>query len=175
MARRLLRQVVMESQFHHAGVHVLSKRRARQANFPDRRFMKSIRIIAACASGGALDCVDPAGTARSYLVDLRADEAVSPRPFDASRTTLEPRPALEGDPLRFSLHELLAKGLGLRPDPQANPAGYRRWLAAARVSAHKLRSVPRRGAHTAARRGAPPAPSRLRSMARRPPPLSTPA
>jgi hypothetical protein len=91
-----------------------------------------------------LDCFDPEGARASYTVDLRASETYAPRPFDPVKAKLERRPGLEGDPMGFSREELIARGYGLRPDPAANPSGYARWLTAARVDAHKLRSVPRR-------------------------------
>jgi len=105
----------------------------------------------------SLDCIEPSGTSRTHLVDLRASETFAPRPFDASKTTLELRPGLEGDPRRFSREELIARGYGLRPDPASNPSGYARWLAAARVPAHKLRSAPPRASRSS--HGAGPTPS----------------
>ncbi len=91
----------------------------------------------------ALDCVDRSGSAKTYPVDLRSEETFAPRPFDASRTTLEARPALPGDPLSYTQAELLARGYGLRPDPGTNPGGYARWLRTATIPVHKLRSVTR--------------------------------
>jgi hypothetical protein len=89
----------------------------------------------------ALDCIDAGGNAQTYAVDLRSDETFAPRPFDPSRTTLTLRPALAGDPLRFTQEELIEAGYGLRPDPKGNPEGYARWLATAIVPAYKLHSV----------------------------------
>jgi hypothetical protein len=87
----------------------------------------------------ALDCTGANRRTRTYSVDLRSDATFTPRPFDPSRTTLAVRPALTGDPRRFSQEELVKAGYGLRPDPADSPDAYQRWLAAASVSVHKLR------------------------------------
>lgn len=88
-----------------------------------------------------LNCTDAAGNQKTYTVDLRSEATFAPRAFDASRTTLVARPPLAGDPLAFSLEELVRRGYGLRPDPKTNPDGYVRWLAAASLPVHKLRSA----------------------------------
>jgi hypothetical protein len=88
----------------------------------------------------ALECTTANKRARTYSVDLHSDATFTLRPFDASRTTLAVRPALTGDPRRFSQEELVKAGYGLRPDPADNPDGYQRWLAAASVPVHKLRT-----------------------------------
>jgi len=88
----------------------------------------------------ALDCTDANKRTRTYSVDLRSEAIFEPRPFDASRTTLAVRPALTGDPGRFTPEELLEAGYGLRPDPTENPDAYQRWLAAASVPVHELRT-----------------------------------
>ena len=87
-----------------------------------------------------LDCTGAEEQTKTYSVDLRSQEAFKPRPFDGSRTSLAVRPALTGDPRRFTQEELLRAGYGLRPDPTQNPDEYQRWLAAARVLVYKLRS-----------------------------------
>ena len=87
-----------------------------------------------------LECTDANAQAKTYSVDLRSEETFKPRPFDGSRTSLAVRPALTGDPRRFTQEELLSAGYGLRPDPTQNPDAYQRWLAAASVPVYKLRS-----------------------------------
>jgi hypothetical protein len=88
----------------------------------------------------ALDCTNASKRTMTYSVDLRSEVTFKPRPFDASRTTLAVRPALNGDPRRFTQEELVRAGYGLRPDPTQNPDAYQRWLAAASVPVYKLRS-----------------------------------
>lgn len=88
----------------------------------------------------ALDCTDTNKRTKTYSVDLRSEATFKPRPFDASRTTLAVRPALTGDPRRFTPEELVKAGYGLRPDPAENPDAYQRWLAAASVPVHELRT-----------------------------------
>jgi len=87
-----------------------------------------------------LDCTDANQRAKTYPVDLRSEVTFKPRPFDGSRTTLAVRPALTGDPHRFTTEELLEAGYGLRPDQTKNPDAYRGWLAAASVLVYRLRS-----------------------------------
>ena len=87
-----------------------------------------------------LDCTDENGGKQTYSVDLRSDATFWPRPFDGSLTTLSFRPALARDPMSYTKQELLQAGYGLRPDPNLNPAGYQRWLAAASTPAYKIRS-----------------------------------
>jgi hypothetical protein len=87
-----------------------------------------------------LDCTDAHKRTKTYAVDLRSEVTFKPRPFDASRTTLAVRPALTGDPRRFTQAELVEAGYGLRPDPTQDPDAYQRWLAAASVPVYKLRS-----------------------------------
>lgn len=87
-----------------------------------------------------LDCTGPNQGAKTYAIDLRSELTFKPRPFDPSRTTLAVRPALTGDPRRFTTGELLQAGYGLRPDPAKDPNAYQEWLAAASVPAYKLRS-----------------------------------
>ena len=88
----------------------------------------------------ALDCTDSNGNTQTYSVDLQSDDTFTPRPFDPSLTTLSLRPALTGDPLSYTQAELIQAGYGVRPDPNQNPDGYQRWLAAASTPAYKLRS-----------------------------------
>jgi hypothetical protein len=88
----------------------------------------------------ALDCTDANKRTKTYSVDLRSEATFKPRPFDASRTTLAVRPALTGDPRHFTPEELVTAGYGLRPDPTEHPDAYQRWLAAASVPVHKLRT-----------------------------------
>jgi len=88
----------------------------------------------------ALDCTDATNRTKTYVVDLRSEATFTPRPFDASRTTLAVRPALTGDPRRFTPEELVTAGYGLRPDQTANPDAYQQWLAAASVPVYKLRT-----------------------------------
>lgn len=88
----------------------------------------------------ALECTEANKRTRTYSVDLRSEATFTSRPFDATRTTLAVRPALSGDPLRSTPEELVKAGYGLRPDPTENPDAYQRWLAAATVPVHKLRT-----------------------------------
>src|SRR5215469_8202075 len=87
-----------------------------------------------------LDCTDADQRTQIYTVDLRSETTFAPRPFDGSRTSLAVRPALTGDPLRFTTEQLLKAGYGLRPDPTTDPDAYQEWLAAASVPVYKLRS-----------------------------------
>ena len=87
-----------------------------------------------------LDCADGNGTKQSYSVDLRSEDTFRPWPFDGSLTTLSFRAALAGDPMNYTKQELLQAGYGLRPDPNLNPDGYQRWVAAASTPAYKVRS-----------------------------------
>ena len=107
------------------------------------RFLAVRPTLAGSVDKLALDCTDSGGNANTYSVDLRSDETFASRPFDASRAGLTFRPALTGDPLRYTPQELIKGGFGVRPDPTANPDGYRRWLAAVSVPAYKLRSSAR--------------------------------
>jgi predicted RNase H-related nuclease YkuK (DUF458 family) len=92
----------------------------------------------------ALDCTDSNGSSQTYSVDLRSEETFAPRPFDPALANLTFRPGIAGDPLSYTEQELLAGGYGLRPDPDQNPDGYQRWLAAAIKPAYML------GAHRSA-------------------------
>jgi hypothetical protein len=86
-----------------------------------------------------LDCTDGQGHSKSYPVDLQDKDVFAPRPFDAVQAKLDTRQALTGDPLRYTVKELIDQGYGLRPDPKANPDGYARWLRAATMPTHLLR------------------------------------
>jgi hypothetical protein len=90
-----------------------------------------------------LDCTDPKGGAHTYAVDLQAAATFQARPFDASNANLEVRPPLMGDPLSYSIAQLIVMGYGLRPDPKSNPAGYAQWLQAASIPLYKVGSAPR--------------------------------
>lgn len=92
----------------------------------------------------ALDCTDVDGSKKTYPVDLRSADTFAPRPFDNARAGLEVRPPLSGDPLRYSTQELIHMGYGLRPDPEANPGGYRQWLRAASMPVRKHPGAVRR-------------------------------
>lgn len=85
-----------------------------------------------------LDCVDSAGTASSYSVDLTSEETFSPVPLDPSQEPGTDRPAIIGDPLSYTQDELLQGGYGLRPDPQKGPEAYSRWLASASLPGRLL-------------------------------------
>ena len=91
----------------------------------------------------ALDCADSDGRSSTYSVDLQAEETFALRPFEPSQTNLAFRPALSGDPLSYTQQELIRGGYGVRPDPNANPGLYEKWLAAASAPAYKLRSAAR--------------------------------
>lgn len=107
----------------------------------------------------ALDCTDSSGSIQTYSVDLRSDDTFTPRPFDPSLTTLAIRPALTRDPLSYTQEELIQGGYGLRPDPNQNPDGYHRWLAAASTPAYKLRSHRTSPSPASSRQGPIPRPS----------------
>jgi hypothetical protein len=87
-----------------------------------------------------LECTDANKQAKTYSIDLRSDDTFKPRPFDPSHTTLRVRPALTDDPSRFTKEELLKEGYGLRPDATENPDAYQKWLSAASVPMHILRT-----------------------------------
>ena len=87
-----------------------------------------------------LECTDDRGIDITYTVDLRSELTFAPNPFDPVRAGLELRPALAGDPLRFTVQELLDRGYGLRPDPGVDPEGYKQWLAVATVPMYQLRT-----------------------------------
>ena len=87
-----------------------------------------------------LECTDDRGIDSTYTVDLRSELTFAPNPFDPVRAGLELRPALAGDPLRFTVPELLDRGYGLRPDPGVDPEGYKQWLAVATVPMYQLRT-----------------------------------
>ncbi|MGA2537370.1 MAG: hypothetical protein ABSF53_15240 [Terracidiphilus sp.] len=91
----------------------------------------------------ALDCVDSGGRSTTYSIDLVAEETFAPRPFDPSQTNLTLRPGLSGDPLSYTQQELIQGGYGVRPDPEANPDLYQKWLAAVSEPAYSLRSAAR--------------------------------
>jgi len=91
----------------------------------------------------ALDCIDSGGRSSTYPIDLQSEETFAPRPFDPSQTNLTLRPGLSGDPLSYTQQELIQGGYGVRPDPEANPGLYQKWLAAATAPAYQLRSVNR--------------------------------
>ena len=105
----------------------------------------------------ALDCTDVNGRKQTYSVDLRSEDTFWPRPFDGSLTTLSFRPALARDPMSYTKQELVQAGYGLRPDPNLNPAGYHRWLAAASTPAYKFRSHKTAAAPATVRRDSAPA------------------
>ena len=83
------------------------------------------------AAKATLDCVDAAGKSTSYDVDLASEETFAPRPLDLSKEPGTDRPALQGDPLRFTQEQLISSGYGLRPDHEKSPAAYARWLESA--------------------------------------------
>ena len=87
-----------------------------------------------------LECTDDRGIDSTYTVDLRSELTFAPNPFDPVRAGLELRPALAGDPLQFSVQELLDRGYGPRPDPGVDPEGYKQWLAVATVPMYQLRT-----------------------------------
>ncbi|MGC1862664.1 MAG: hypothetical protein WA733_16505 [Methylocystis sp.] len=87
-----------------------------------------------------LDCADATGKPSNYSVDLTSDETFAPNPINLAKLPGTDRPALQGDPLRYSQSQLLDAGYGLRPDPVKNPKGYARWLAAASAPGRLLRT-----------------------------------
>jgi len=107
------------------------------------RFQAARAIQPGAVVALALDCTLPNGKSQTIPVDLRSQSTFAPRPFDAARAGLSVRPALTGDPLAYSVGQLIQRGYGLRPDPKANPAGYARWLVGVRAPYHRLRSINR--------------------------------
>ena len=91
------------------------------------RFM-AVRASAADAPQ-SLSCTDAAGKASAYAVDLKSDEVFANRPLDIAKERGVDRPALAGDPMKFTQAELSQKGYGLRPNP-TDPA-YHSWLESA--------------------------------------------
>jgi len=87
-----------------------------------------------------LECTDDREIDSTYTVDLSSELTFAPNPFDPVRAGLELRPALAGDPLRFTVQELLDRGYGPRPDPGVDPEGYKQWLAVATVPMYQLRT-----------------------------------
>ena len=85
-----------------------------------------------------LDCKDAAGKPATYAVDLQSDATFAARTFDLAAAPGLDRPALQGDPLKYTQAELLQAGYGLRPDPVKSAAAYRNWLDAASRSGRRL-------------------------------------
>jgi hypothetical protein len=85
-----------------------------------------------------MDCTDSAGHSSFYTVDLTSDDTFASRPLNLANERGTNRPALEGDPLRYTESQLIQAGYGLRPDPKKEPAGYARWLEAASVPGRML-------------------------------------
>jgi hypothetical protein len=85
-----------------------------------------------------LDCLSEAGASVSFPVDLSSSETFTSRPVELSRERGVDRPALKGDPLKYSQAELLDGGYGLRPDPEKDPVMYQHWLKAASVRGRML-------------------------------------
>jgi len=80
-----------------------------------------------------LDCVDEAGKASAYPVDLSSDDAFVARPLDLSKEPGTDRPALKGDPSSYTDEQLIQGGYGPRPDRATEPDAYARWLEAAQL------------------------------------------
>jgi hypothetical protein len=85
-----------------------------------------------------LDCKDAAGKTSAYPVDLASEDTFAPHPIDLSREPGVDRPALKGDPLKYTETQLLDAGYGMRPDPTQSPDAYASWLAAANQSGRLL-------------------------------------
>jgi Pro-kumamolisin, activation domain len=79
----------------------------------------------------ALDCTLATGAMTTYPVDLQSEATFSVRPLDLGTAPGLERPALHGDPLGYSLSDLVRLGYGLRPDPEISASAYARWLASA--------------------------------------------
>jgi hypothetical protein len=82
-----------------------------------------------------LEYTDDSGLGWRHAVSLSAGiggtpSMSSPELVSAPIVTGPVRPALEGDPMRFSTTELVARGYPPRPDPVKAPARYARWLRA---------------------------------------------
>jgi len=78
-----------------------------------------------------INCVDPVGHRSSYVADLSSAEVFEPHPLDVSLEPGTDRPVLMGNPMNYSLQELIREGYGLRPDPAKAPDLYRQWLLTA--------------------------------------------
>ncbi len=74
-----------------------------------------------------LDCHDDTGRAESYTADLTAASTFQRTPPGAP-TPVMTRPALEGDPTKYTQEYLLSHSYGVRPDPVKNPRSYALWL-----------------------------------------------
>ncbi|MGA7830603.1 MAG: hypothetical protein WCA21_06570 [Terracidiphilus sp.] len=85
-----------------------------------------------------MNCTDVDRVTHSYTVDLRSAATFAAHPFDARQANLEVRPPLKGDPLNYTVKELIAKGYGLRPSPKGNPTVYAQWLQAASIPVYKV-------------------------------------
>jgi hypothetical protein len=85
-----------------------------------------------------LDCNDSTGKPSSFSVDLTSEDTFTPRPVNLENEPGIDRPALNGDPLKYTQAQLLQLGYGLRPDPDMDPDAFARWLEAASVSGRQL-------------------------------------
>jgi hypothetical protein len=85
-----------------------------------------------------LSCVNSAGTAASYPVDLASNDTFVSRPLNLANEPGVDRPALSVDPMSRTPAELAREGYGLRPDPAASPALYAAWLEAAKKPGRML-------------------------------------
>jgi hypothetical protein len=85
-----------------------------------------------------LSCTGSARRAYSYRVDLASAGTFAARPLNLAAEPGKARPALAGNPMKWTQAQLIQRGYGLRPDPRTSPAAYRQWLAAARVSGRML-------------------------------------
>ncbi len=88
----------------------------------------------------ALSCKDSGGRSSAFSADLTSEDTFRPRPLNLAGERGTDRPALAGDPLSYSQSELIQAGYGVRPDPEAEPAAYSRWLAAARMPGRMLQA-----------------------------------
>jgi hypothetical protein len=89
----------------------------------------------------SLRCTDAKGKPHSYPVNLHDAAVFAPHPLNIAHEAGIDRPALAGDPLRYTQLQLLKTGYGLRPDPAKDAAVYARWLASARIAGRMLRTV----------------------------------
>jgi hypothetical protein len=93
----------------------------------------------------SLDCHDDSGRSQSYPIDLTSSATFQPLPANALPPDPRPvRPALTGDPMSYSVQELVGSGYGIRPDPVADAHGYQLWLETA---TKPIRMVKKKSVH----------------------------
>jgi hypothetical protein len=76
-----------------------------------------------------LDCVDDSGSAESRTIAVRVDDNAVSQSVAAFSVANKPRlPILDVDPMSLGNADLVARHYPPRPDADANPEGYAKWL-----------------------------------------------